>query len=58
MEDQLSFLQLVQSKQLKKLQLASGGFKVGEVGVQKRPNMLQQLVMTLEAQLEENQLDT
>ncbi|KAK8069385.1 hypothetical protein PG994_006001 [Apiospora phragmitis] len=46
---------IVQSKQLRKLQLASGGFRAGEDGSQEQPSMLQQLVMALEAQFGEDQ---
>ncbi|KAK7943140.1 uncharacterized protein PG986_012253 [Apiospora aurea] len=46
---------IVQSKQLRKLQLASGGFRVEEDGLQKQSNMLQQLVMALESQLGDEQ---
>ncbi|KAK8879911.1 hypothetical protein PGQ11_001205 [Apiospora arundinis] len=53
-----SIEELVQSKQLRKLQLASGGFKAEEEGVLlEQPDMLQQLVIALEAQLGEDLVD-
>ncbi|KAK8130900.1 SNF2 family N-terminal domain-containing protein [Apiospora sp. TS-2023a] len=46
-----SIEEVVQSKQLRKLQLASGGFKAEEGDSQKEHSMLQQLVIALEAEL-------